>query len=449
MRLDEDGNGSMTQADATSESNERQGWRAMGRALGHRNYRLFFLGQGVSLVGTWMQRVALSWLVYRLTGSEALLGVVGFSSQILTFVAAPFAGVLADRANCRRLIVITQVMAMVQAFVLAALTLTGTIRVWEIVALSATLGLINGFDIPLRQAFIVEMLERREDLPNALALNSFLVNAGKLVGPAMAGAMIAVVGEGVCFMINGWTFVAVIAALVAMRVRPKVHAAAHEGVLKTLMEGFSYSWGFEPIRAILLLLAWVSLTGLSLNVLFPVFAADVLHGGPKTLGFLTAAMGLGAIGGGLFLAAQRRVVGLGAVMMSACVLMGVCLVAFGASTNLYASLALLVATGFATMVHLVGTNTLLQTLVDEDKRGRVMSLYTMCFMGMGPFGNLLAGVAAERWGASNACVIGGVACIVGGAIFACRLPALGRIAHGVYVRKGHVVGEDVDGVMRL
>ncbi|MCE5325576.1 MAG: MFS transporter [Planctomycetaceae bacterium] len=438
-------------------------WRTLVRALGHRNYKLFFLGQGTSLIGTWVQRTALAWLVYRMTGSEWLLGVVGFAGSILTFLVAPFAGVLADRVNRRGALILTQVLAMVQAFALGALALSGAIEVWHIIALAAVMGLINAFDIPIRQSFVVEMLEKKDDLPNAIALNSFLVNAAKLVGPVLAGWLIYVLspaqtaaasenyralGEGRAFLINGATFLAVVAALLAMRVRPGPPRPPRRGILHTLREGLNYSMGFAPIRAILLLLALTSLLGTPYTVLLPVFAKDIFHGGPATLGFLTAATGLGALAGGVLLAWRTSARGLGRIMAAASVLFAAALALFALSANLYLSLSLLVVVGFAFMIQMVASNTLLQTIVDDDKRGRVMSLYTVCFMGMMPFGSLLSGWLAHWLGAPGAVLVGAGGCAAAGIAFALRLPALGRATHPIYIQKG-LIAPDGPGTQPL
>ncbi|MBN1942823.1 MAG: MFS transporter [Phycisphaerae bacterium] len=412
--------------------------RPAGRALKHRNYRLFFFGQGMSLVGTWTQRVALAWLVYRLTGSELMLGAVGFASQIFTFLLAPFAGVLADRTARRTLLVATQTLAMVQAFLLAGLTLGGVIQPWQILVLSGLLGVINGFDIPIRQSFVVEMLGSREELPNAIAMNSFLVNGARLIGPSLAGFLVAGFGEGVCFLLNGATFLAVIAALLKMRIFEAHHPARHHHPLHNLHEGLVYTFGFAPIRAILLLLATVSLLGVSYTTLMPVFARDILHGGPRMLGLLMAAVGIGAIGGTLFLATRKSVRGLGRVMAAASAFFGAALIAFGFSRNLWLSLALLAAAGFGMMIQFAASNSLLQTLADDDKRGRVMSFYVMAFMGMGPFGALLGGWLARQFGAPTAVMIGGAGCVLGAAVFATRLPLLGKLVHPIYIRLGIV-----------
>jgi len=416
----------------------RQRLAPSARALRHRNYRLFFFGQGLSLIGAWMQRTAIWWLVYRLTGSELLLGVVGFSSQISTFLLAPFAGVLADRIDRRRLIIATQALAMIQAFVLAGLTIAGIVTTWHIILLSVILGVINGFDMPIRQSFVVEMLDSRDDLPNAIVLNSFLVNGARLVGPSLAGVLIAVVGEGMCFLLNGVTFIAVIAALLAMQLTPYVPRAHHSHVLHHLREGFTYAFDFLPIRAILLLLAMISLLGMSYSVLMPVFAKEILHGGPKTLGFLMAAFGIGAIIGALVLASRKSVRGLGRVLVFASALFGAALIAFAYSRNLYLSLGLLAVAGFGMMVQFAASNSLLQTIVDDDKRGRVMSFYVMAFMGMAPFGSLLSGWLAGVLGAPIAVAIGGAGCIISAGFFALRLPLLGKIVHPTYIRLGIV-----------
>lgn len=408
----------------------------IARALRSRNYRLFFFGQGVSLVGTWMQRIALSWLVYRLTGSEALLGIVAFAGQIPTFVLAPLAGVLADRWNVHRAIVFTQVLATIQALVLAALTLTGAIAPWHIVVLSIALGLINAFDIPLRQTFVVEMVEQPEDLPNAIALNSFLVNGARLVGPSVAGLLIALVGEAVCFLLNGLSYVPVILALLAMTVVPKRKTPPRTDVLGGLAEGFSYAFGFPPIRAVLLLLAVVSLVGMPYAVLLPVFAKDILHGGSNTFGFLMGASGLGAVAGALYLAGRRSVVGLGGTMARSAIIFGAGLIAFSLSRWMWLSLALMAVTGFGMMLQMAACNTVLQTIVEDDKRGRIMSMYTMAFMGTAPFGSLLAGFVAQSLGAPVTLVIGGGVCVAAAALFLTELPQLRKLVRPIYVRKG-------------
>lgn len=421
---------------APSRPTQTPGWRQTIRALRSRNYRLFFGGQGISLVGTWMQRIALNWLVYRLTGSAVMLGVIGFAGQIPTFLVAPLAGVLSDRWNLRRLVVLTQVLAMLQAAILAALTLTDTVNVWWALALSVVLGIINGFDIPARQTFVVQMVETPDDLPNAIALNSFLVNGARLVGPSAAGVLIALLGEGQCFLLNALSYIAVIAALLAMKLANPAPPARRAHVLHDLKEGLTYAFGFAPIRAVLLLLALVSLVGMPYAVLMPIFATDILHGGPQTLGFLMAASGLGAVTGAVHLARRESVVGLGRTIAWAAFFFGLGLIAFSCSTLLWVSLAMMVATGFAMMQQMAASNTVLQSMVDDDKRGRVMSLYTMAFMGMAPFGSLLAGSLAHWIGAPNTLIVGGAGCILGAVVFAIYLPGLRALVRPIYLRKG-------------
>ena len=409
----------------------------MLRALGHRNYKLFFSGQSVSMIGTWMTRIATSWLVYRLTGSALLLGVVGFAGQIPSFALAPFAGVLVDRWNRHKLLVATQVLAMLQSLALAVLALTGLISIWHVIALSIFQGVINAFDMPARQAFVVEMVERREDLPNAIALNSSMVNAARLLGPSLGGVVIAAVGEGWCFMLDGISYLAVIASLLAMKITPRANKPK-KGVnmLAQLREGWQYAMGFAPIRKVLLLLALVSLVGMPYTVLMPVFANEILRGGPNTLGLLMAASGVGALVGAMFLAARRSVLGLGKYIPLTAAAFGAGLVAFSFSRVLWLSLPLMVITGLGFMVQMAASNTVLQTIVDEDKRGRVMSFYTMAFMGTAPFGSLLAGSLAERIGAPHTLMFGGLGCIAGAVWFATSLPSLRRDVRPIYVKIG-------------
>ena len=409
------------------------GWRSLGRALRHRNYRLFFGGQSISLIGTWMTRVATGWLVYRLTDSPWMLGVVSFAGQIPTFVLAPFAGVMVDRWNRHRVLVVTQALALVQSGLLAAFTLSGAIRIEHILALSLFQGLINSLDMPARQAFVVEMIEEREDLPNAIALNSTVVNAARLVGPSVAGLVIAAWGEGWCFLVDALSYLPVVASLLAMRLRPRPSQRVPGPIWSELREGFRYAAGFAPIRALLLLLGLASLMGMPYMVLMPVIAEEGLHGGAHTLGFLMAASGLGALGGALYLASRRSVLGLGRATAVATFVFGVGLVAFSRSHSLALSLLLLVPIGAGMMVLLAATNTLLQTLVDEDKRGRVMSFYAMALFGMIPFGSLLAGGLAHRIGTPQTLLVGGLACALGALLFLRRLPELRRAAHPVYV----------------
>jgi len=406
-------------------------------ALQHRNYRLFFGGQGISLIGTWMQRIAMWWLVYRLTNSPFLLGVVGFTGQIPIFLLTPFAGVLADRMNRQRVLVITQTLAMMQAFILALLVLAGAIAVWHIISLSIFLGVIDAFDMPIRQSFMVEIVQAK-DLGNAIALNSSLVNSAQLLGPSIAGILIASMGEGVCFLLNGISYLFVIVSLLAMKITSKKIETQNTHVLQGIREGFSYVSGFTPIRSILLLLALVSLIGMPYRVLMPVFARDVLRGGPHTLGFLMGSSGLGALVGSIYLASRKSVLGLGKWIALATSVFGIGLIAFSLSRVFWFSLFLIFLTSFGMMVQFASSNTILQTIVDEDKRGRVMSFYAMALRGMAPFGSLLAGGLAGKIGAPNTLMIGGASCFLGALVFARNLPIFRQMVRPIYVRMGIV-----------
>ncbi len=422
----------MSEPDAGSTST----FHLLGRALRHRNYRLFFAGQSISLVGSWLTRVATSWLVYRLTGSALILGLVGFAGQIPTFLFAPIAGVWVDRIDRHRALVVTQVLAMIQSALLAAFTLNHSITVGLVIVLQCIQGLINAVDMPARQSFVVEMIEDRRDLPNAIALNSSMVNAARLLGPSIAGILIAGFGEGWCFAIDAVSYLAVIASLLAMKVSPRANVRSNSRVWADLAQGFHYVARSVPIRSILLLLALVSLMGMPYTVLMPAVASEVLHGGPHTLGFLMAASGLGALAGALYLAARRSVLGLGRVIGLSAGFFGIGLVAFSRSHVFWLSMLLMVPTGMSMMVQMAASNTVLQTIVDEDKRGRVMSFYAMAFFGTTPFGSLLAGAVADRFGAPAAILIGGVACVLGALAFFRTLPALRRATRPIYVRLG-------------
>ena len=415
-------------------------------ALQYRNYRHFFGGQGISLIGTWMQRIAMWWLVYRLANSPFLLGVVGFTGQIPIFLLTPFAGVLADRMNRQRVLVITQTLAMMQAFILALLVLAGAIAVWHIISLSIFLGVIDAFDMPVRQSFMVEIVQAK-DLGNAIALNSSIVNSAQLLGPSIAGILIASMGEGVCFLLNGISYLFVIVSLLAMKITSKKITTQNTHVLQGIREGFSYAFGFPPIRSILLLLALVSLIGMPYRVLMPVFAKDILHGGPHTLGFLMGSSGLGALVGSIYLASRKSVLGLGKWIALATGVFGIGLIAFSLSRVFWFSLFLIFLTSFGMMVQFASSNTVLQTIVDEDKRGRVMSFYAMALRGMAPFGSLLAGGLAGKIGAPNTLMIGGVSCFLGALVFARKLPLLREMVRPIYVRMG-IVSEAMSGTQR-
>ncbi len=415
------------------------------RALRSKNYRLFFGGQSISLVGSWLTRVAMSWLVFRLSRSALVLGLVGFASQIPTFFIVPIAGVLVDRWRRQPLLIVTQVLLMIQALLLAFLTLRHKIAIWHIFALSLFQGIVNAFDIPARQAFVVEMVEKREDLANAIALNSSMFNMARLVGPSAAGILIASVGEGICFLIDGLSYWAVIFSLAAMKIRQAPPPALKAHVGKEMREGFHHAFGFAPIRAILFLVAAVSLLGLSYIVLLPIFTERILHGGPQTLGFLTASSGVGALAGGLYLASRKNVLGLGRVIVFSTFLGGLSLILFSGSHHLRFSLLFIMTASFGMMVQMASCNTILQTIVDDDKRGRVMSFYTMAFLGMAPFGSLLAGAIAQKFGAPMATMIGGGACVAAAALFNGNLPALRERIRPIYIKKG-IIPEIATGI---
>ncbi len=408
------------------------------RALQHRNYRLYSFGQGISLIGTWAQRVAVGWLVYRLTGSALLLGVVGFLGDIPSVLFAPIAGVLADRWDRYRLIVVVQSLAMLQAAILAALVLAGAIEVWHIIALTLVAGLLTSFDVPARQSFLIELIERREDLGNAVALNSSLVNGARLIGPSIAGILIATVGEGICFLLNAVSYLAVIGCFVAMKFRPFERSVKGTPLLGELKQGIAYVFGFPPMRSILLLLSLISFMGVPFQVLMPIFARDILYGGPSVLGFLMGCSGGGAFLAAIYLASRRTVAGLETFIAVATGIFGVGLIAFSFSTYLWLSLVLMVVTGFGMISQMASSNTMLQSLAEDDKRGRVMSFYTMAYRGMYPLGSLFAGFLASRIGAPATLSIGGVCVLAAGAWYARRLPAMRREIHPIFARMGYV-----------
>lgn len=397
------------------------------RAFASRNYRLFFSGQSISLIGTWTQQVAISWLVYRVTGSTLLLGVVAFTNQIPTLFLGPLAGVVADRWERKRLLIWTQILSMLQALILAALVLTGAIQTWHIVALSLLIGIINAFDIPVRQSFVVQMVERKQDLGNAIALNSAMFNSARFIGPLVAGVLITTVGEGVCFLLNGISYIAVLAGLAAIRVAPRQNNNGKAPVMREFSEAIRYVFNFKPILAILALLSVFSLAGAPYMVLMPAFAKDVLGGEAHTFGFLMSSAGIGALSATMYLAARRNAHGLIRIIPAATAACGLGMAAFALSTNVAISIACLFVAGFGMMTQIASSNTIIQTIVDEDKRGRIMSLYAMSFMGIMPFGSLLAGSVADRIGVQFTLLIGAACCILGATVFAAKLPTLCRL----------------------
>ncbi|MFP5238108.1 MAG: MFS transporter [Acidobacteriota bacterium] len=412
------------------------------RALRHRNFRLFFGGQSISLIGTWMTRVATAWLVYRLTKSALLLGTVSFVGQIPTFLLAPFAGVIVDRIDRRQVLVWTQSLAMVQSLLLAWLTLSHRINITEILILSGFQGIVNAFDMPGRQSFMIRMVEEREDLSNAIAINSSMVNAARLIGPSLAGIVIAATNEGWCFLIDGVSYIAVIISLLMMRLKPEGERHHGATMVQQLREGWVYVAESLPIRTILGLFAVLSLMGWPFTVLMPIFAAQVLHGGPHTLGFLMGAVGVGSLLSALTLVVRKTVRGLTKMIPIGAGIFGLGLIAFGLSHSMWLSMLMMFVTGFGMMQGLTTSNTILQTLVDEHMRGRVMSYYTMAFVGMAPFGSLLAGALAHAMGAPNTVIVSGAVCMAGGLWFWMRLARVRRAMRPIYEQLGIVPREE-------
>jgi MFS family permease len=410
------------------------------RALRHRNFQLFFGGQLISLIGTWMQSVAQSWLVYRLTGSSLLLGSTGFASQIPVFLVAPIGGIVADRFNRHRVVIITQITSMILAFILAALTLTRKVHVWHIFVLAALLGIVNAFDIPARQSFLVDMVGK-EDLMNAIALNSSMFNGARIVGPAVAGILVASIGEGWCFFANAVSYIAVIIGLLLMNLPPRFHRPPLGSPLEHMIEGFGFVRRTAPIRAILLLLGLVSLVAMPYTVLMPVFADKILHGGARGLGILMGVTGVGALLGALTLATRRGVYGLGRWVAFACAGFGISLLLFAFSRHFWLSAALLLPVGFCMMLEMSSSNTLIQAMVPDHLRGRVMAVYSMMFMGMAPFGALLGGALADRVGAPITVSMGAIACLGGAALFGLRLPKIRVEARQLIVQQAVAGGE--------
>jgi len=415
------------------------GLRSVFRSLQYRNYRLFFAGQSVSLIGTWIQRIAMPWLVYDLTKSVFLLGLVGFAGQIPTLLLSPFAGVITDRWNRYHIMIATQVLAMLQAVILTILVFNKSVEVWHIVLLSSFLGCVNAFDIPARQSFVVKMVEKKEDLSNAIALNSSMVNGARLLGPSVAGVLLATTGEGICFLLNALSYVFVIWSLLLMKVTPFEKKETTNSVLKEFKEGFNYTFSSIPIKYTILLLALVSLMGMPYTVLMPVFAKDILHGGSHTFGFLMGASGLGALSGAFYLAWRKSLAGLDKVIPIASATFGLGLILFSFSRYFPLSLVLMVIVGLGMMLQMATSNTIMQTLVSNEMRGRVMSFYTMAFMGTAPFGSLLAGSSAKLIGVPSTILIGGIACILGAILFTRKLPEIAK-AINIHNKKEGIYG---------
>jgi MFS family permease len=416
----------------TRQTSTAPAWLRALRAFKHRNYRLFFGGQLISLSGTWMQSLAQAWLVYRLTGSAILLGFVAFAGQFPVFLFATLGGAFADRHSRHRILVATQTTSMLLALVLAALTLAHRVQVWHVFVLAAILGLVNAFDIPTRQAFVVEMVGR-EDLINAIALNSSMFNGARIIGPALAGVLVATIGEGWCFFANGISYLAVIIGLLLMKIKTRGSIPFPGSTLTSIIEGFGYVGRTGPVRSLLFLLGLVSLLGLPYMVLMPIFADQILHGGARGLGLLMGASGVGALIGALSLAARSGARGLGRLVAVSAAGFGASLILFSLSRSFWLSAALLLPVGFCMIVEMASSNTLIQTLVPDNLRGRVMAVYGMMLMGMAPFGALLAGALAHQLSAPVTVALGGAVCIVAAAVFGLRLPVFRREARQMIV----------------
>jgi MFS family permease len=392
-----------------------------------------------------MQRIAMPWLVYHMTGSAFLLGVVSFAGQIPTFLLAPVAGVLTDKFSRYRVLLITQIFSLLQAMILAILALTGIMQIWHLIVLSIVLGCINAFDVPSRHSFVVEMVEKKEDLGNAIALNSMMFNGARLIGPTVAGIMLATTGEGICFLINAFSYVFVIISLLMMKSEKKEIRKEKSNMLMDMKEGFNYTFGFAPIKYLLLLLGLVSLMGSSYQVLIPVFAKEILHGGSDTFGFLMGAAGFGALLGAVYLASRETILKLSRLIPAATALFGIGLVILSFSKLLIFSVTMMVFIGLGLMLQTASSNTILQTITDDDKRGRVMSFYTIAIMGTAPFGSLLAGYLAKLIGTPATILISGATCLAGALIFLKKLPELKTIVRPVYVKMG-IIPEVAKGI---
>ena len=415
---------------------EPGGWSHAWRALRHPNFRLFFFGQSVSVIGTWLTQVARMWLVFRLTHSALLLGVVSFAGQFVSFLVGPIAGVWVERLDRRKLMLWAQAIGAAQSLLLAVATLAHVITLWEILVLTVFGGIVAALSTPARLSFVAHMVEDRNDVDNGVALVSSMANAARLIGPAIAGLVIAAWGEGWCFLIDAISFLPVIASLALMRMKPLEPRRGSRGMLEEMRQGWSYVSTFLPIRTLLLFFVVIGLMGYSYTVLLPVFASQVLHGGPTTLGWLTSASGIGALLSTLTLALRKSVVGLTRVVQVAGALLGLALILFGLSHVLWLSLLLMLLVGFGLLQCVTGINTILQSLAPEDMRGRVMSYYTMAFFGAAPVGSLLVSVLADRIGAPIAVGLTGAACVVGSIWFALELPKVTAAMRPIYVEKG-------------
>ncbi len=413
-------------------------------SLRSKNYRLYFAGQSVSLIGTWMQNVALSWLVYRLTGSVFLLGLVGFMSQIPMFILAPITGVLTDRFDRLRIMTLAQICFMLQALAMTLLVLFNLIAVWHIIALSLVFGIISAFDAPARQSLVIDLIDKREDLGNAIALNSAVFNGARLVGPAIAGITIAIVGEGICFLLNTLSFIAVISALLKIKVPVRKMVIENIKLKKVFTDGLSYTFRTIPIRMLLIQLALLSLVALPFIVLLPAYAKEILHGSADTLGYLMSSLGAGALTGAIYMASRKSVIGLGRIISLCSSLLGLMIVLAALSQKTIFSLILFYFGGLSMILTIAAINTMIQTIADEDKRGRVMSFYAMALMGTTPIGNLMAGTIASGIGIPYTLLAGGIITIISGAVFELKRKSLRKYIRPIYIRKGIIPEQPIE-----
>jgi MFS family permease len=409
-------------------------------SLRSRNYRFYFMGQGFSLIGTWMGNIALSWLVYRLTGSVFLLGLVGFTNQIPMLILSPVSGVLTDRYSRRGIMLLAQICFFLQSLIMAFLVLFNLVQVWHIIALSVIFGIISAFDAPARHSLVIDLIDKPEDLGNAIALNSAIYNSARLIGPAIAGITIAIVGEGICFLLNAASFIAIIVALLKIKIPSRQQTGKKANMKESFAEGFQYTFQSVPIRTLLMLLAVLSLMGFPFLVLMPAYAKEILHGGPDTLGFLMSALGAGALSGALYMAGRKSVLGLGRIIALFAVLMGMALAAASFSQKTYLSLILFFIVGLSMILSVAAINTMLQTIAEEDKRGRVMSFYSVALMGTTPIGNLLAGSVASGIGIPLTFLIGGSITVIAGIIFQLNRKSLRKYVRPIYISKGILAG---------
>ena len=406
------------------------------RALRHRNFSLFIAGQVWALIGYWIQQLAVSWLVYRLTGSATLLGVLSFAANVPVLVLAPLVGLWSDRFNRHRMMIATQVLEMLQAAVLAALAFSGLIETWHIIALTMFLGVCVAVELPVRHAYLLELVGNKQDLPNAVAMTSLVANCGRLIGPSVAGVLIGWFSEATCFLINAITYIAVLMSFAFIRVKPQPTAASHPPALHGFKEGLGYAWRTVPIRLLLTLLAVIALTAAPYGTLMPAIVHEAFGGDAQKLGFLVGAAGMGAVGGTLLLASRSDVRGLTRFIVAAAFVAGCALIALSWSRIFPLSIALMVVIGFCILLISVSTNMILQTIVDDDKRGRVMSLYTAAFLGIVPLGGLIAGALADQIGATHTVLIGGCVCVAATLYMARQLPLLHRHMQSIYARLG-------------